>query len=92
MRITLHLYGELRGALGSRETELEMPAGSTLGVLERLLLEMYDRNRFTNPLATSPLRALRALVNGEDVTILEGEQTMLKDGDIVTLIPPFAGG
>jgi molybdopterin converting factor small subunit len=92
MRITLHLYGDLRGALGSRETELEMPSGSTLEALERLLLEMYERNPFTDPLATNPLRALRALVNGEDVSIFEGEQTMLKDGDVVTLIPPIAGG
>ena len=32
------------------------------------------------------------LVNGRNIDTLEGLDTQLRDGDSVTLLPPFAGG
>ena len=32
------------------------------------------------------------LVNGRNIDTLDGLDTQLKDGDSVTLLPPFAGG
>jgi len=32
------------------------------------------------------------LLNGLNINLLEGGKTKLKDGDVVTLIPPVAGG
>lgn len=37
-------------------------------------------------------RAVNVFVNGEDIRSLQGEETTLKDGDEVSIIPAVAGG
>ncbi|MBS7637897.1 MoaD/ThiS family protein, partial [Candidatus Bathyarchaeota archaeon] len=32
------------------------------------------------------------LLNGRNIETLEGDETELRDGDLVILLPPFAGG
>jgi molybdopterin synthase sulfur carrier subunit len=35
---------------------------------------------------------VRFLVNGRDTDFLEGFATVLKEGDVMVLVPPIAGG
>ncbi len=37
-------------------------------------------------------RFLRVYVNGQDVQLVRGAETPLADGDVVSLLPPLAGG
>ena len=51
------------------------------GIKERLCDEQGKLRRFVN-----------VFVNDEDIRFLQGDQTSLKDGDEVSIIPAIAGG
>lgn len=51
------------------------------GIKERLCDENGQVRRFIN-----------IYVNGEDIRFLEGQQTKVKDGDEVSIVPAIAGG
>jgi len=51
------------------------------GIKERICDEQGKLRRFVN-----------VFVNEEDIRFLQGEQTPLKDGDEVSIIPAIAGG
>ena len=40
----------------------------------------------------SPRRFINIYVNEEDIRFLEGEKTVVKDGDEISIIPAIAGG
>ena len=40
----------------------------------------------------SPRRFINIYVNEEDIRFLEGEKTIVKDGDEISIIPAIAGG
>ncbi|MBD2695167.1 MoaD/ThiS family protein [Anabaena catenula] len=42
--------------------------------------------------AGKPRRFLNLYVNSEDIRFLEGTETVLKDGDEVSIVPAVAGG
>ena len=51
------------------------------GVKERICDEQGQLRRFVN-----------VFVNEEDIRFLQGDQTVVKDGDDVSIIPAIAGG
>lgn len=51
------------------------------GMKDRLCDETGDLRRFVN-----------VYVNEEDIRFLEGKNTLLKDGDEVSIVPAIAGG
>jgi molybdopterin synthase sulfur carrier subunit len=51
------------------------------GIQERLVDERGEVRRFVN-----------VYVNGEDIRFLENQQTSLKEGDEISIIPAIAGG
>ncbi len=64
--------------IGTAVDELE---GKFLGIKERLVDEAGEIRRFVN-----------VYVNEEDIRFLENQDTPLKDGDDVSIIPAIAGG
>jgi molybdopterin synthase catalytic subunit len=81
MQVTVKLFGSIREAAGAKELAVEVPEGSTVADLRRLLArdhpsfeEMADR--------------LRVSVNYE---IVRGDLA-LSDGDEVAFLPPVSGG
>jgi molybdopterin synthase sulfur carrier subunit len=51
------------------------------GIKDRLCDESGELRRFVN-----------IYVNEEDIRFLKGKETMLKDGDEVSIVPAIAGG
>ena len=47
--------------------------------------QVYDENRKLR-------RFINVYVNDEDIRFLDGDETVLKDGDIISIIPAIAGG
>jgi molybdopterin synthase sulfur carrier subunit len=62
-------------------TALEELEGKFPGIKERLVDEEGEIRRFVN-----------VYVNEEDIRFLENQDTPLKDGDDVSIIPAIAGG
>jgi MoaD family protein len=85
---------QLRDAIGRAEEELEFPEGSSVA---HLLVELAARHgEETSPhLITSagePQRGLLAIVNDRAVAGPSTLVTVLQHGDVITLMPPIAGG
>jgi len=77
--VIVRLFARLRERLGTSRLELELEEGSTLGDILPLLFE-------ENP------RALMISVNNELVGMEHPDKIVLKDGDVVDLMPPASGG
>ena len=81
MTIRLLLFASCRDAVGAKELDLEVEEGTSTGALREELARRYPR--------LGPLKGkLLVAVNAEYVD----DQTVLKAGDEVALIPPVSGG
>ena len=81
MRTRVLLFAALREATGARELTVELPASASVSTLRERLAADHPR---LAPL----LRGSAAAVNEEYVL---GDH-VLRDGDVVALIPPVSGG
>jgi len=87
-RVKVRLVSLLRDAVGSKEVELELPEGARLGDALRALYASYPRlERLVAELEKRGLAVL-FLVNGEAA----GRERELRDGDVLTILPPASGG
>lgn len=87
VKVTVAYFAEARQCTGIAEEKLELPAPARLEQLfskvmsiHPALAEMRTDNKY--------LEELRPLVNGTWAS----EETELKDGDRVALLPPVSGG
>ncbi len=92
LRITVKSFATIREAFGGRGVLwIELPEGSSIRDLIKALEKNYhpkiDLSRVgeENP-------NIKILVNGREITYLDGLETRLRDGDVVAFIPPVAGG
>jgi molybdopterin converting factor small subunit len=92
MKVRLRLYGGLKAVVGSREIELELPEGAELRRLPPLLRSRCGEGLFRLLGEQEPFGHLRVLINGHDHFTLQGQETVLADGDTVTFIPLIVGG
>lgn len=85
MRLTVKYLAQLKRAAGIASEEIEVEAGCTVSSLLAMLARRAERTvgRFYSP-------ALLVFV-GEDLARPEAERP-LQDGDVITLLPPMAGG
>jgi len=93
--VKVHTILTIKKILGKGAVELSVSEGSTLG---ELLTTMV--NRWGHELAESLFEAesrdvlphIRLMVNGQDITFLDGMETVLQNGDEVLILPPVSGG
>jgi len=79
--VTVRLFALLREQLGISELEMEFDGEATLSSL-------LDRLEDMDPLFDRIRSKILKAVNGRYAT----EDTLLKDGDVVALMPPVSGG
>jgi MoaD family protein len=95
MKITLHTILGIKNAVGQRQTEVELPQGSTI---EDFLAYMKKRwgealaSHLFDPDSGALLPYVRIMVNGQTIPFLKGMSTPLKDGDEVLIMPLASGG
>jgi molybdopterin converting factor subunit 1 len=80
MKCTIKAFGITREIVGSKVLEIEVPEGQTVAGLKEELMKRFP--------AFSGLRSMYIAVNqvyGED-------ESVLKEGDEIALIPPVSGG
>ena len=91
MKLRVEYMAQLRAAAGCTHHEVELTLGNTLAdLLAHLAASLAEaRSHFlTSSGQIQP--SLLVVVNGAAVGARDG--VTLKDGDVVTLLPPIAGG
>lgn len=82
--VRVKLLSYLARDVGADEATLDTvpDVGRLLEALSRRFGAPFDRH----------VGRCKVLVNGENVAFLKATATPLKDGDVVSLLPPLAGG
>jgi molybdopterin synthase sulfur carrier subunit len=92
-RVRVKLFAEYYELAGRKHlVELEVPDGTTVIELARMLEEKFPKLRGRLVQGDSINEETKVLVNGRLIDWLEGEKTRLRDGDAVAFFPPAAGG
>ncbi len=95
MKVTLHTIFGLQEAVGQRQTEIDLPCGSTVGDFLAYLKERWGdalSSHLFDSGSGTVLPYVRIMVNGQTIQFLEGMETPLVEGDEVLLLPPASGG
>lgn len=92
MDVNVRAFGRLRELLGA-ELKVTLEANATVGALMEALSRKAGGVELAKAVAT-PIMGPRLiiLVNGLNAEALKGATTPLKDGDLVSLLPPEIGG
>ncbi|HDD43121.1 MAG TPA: MoaD/ThiS family protein [Nitrososphaeria archaeon] len=92
MKITVKSFATIREAFGGRGVLwIELPEGSSIRDLINALEKNY-RPKIDLSRVGEENSNIKVLVNGREITYLDGLETRLRDGDVVAFIPPVAGG
>jgi len=94
MRIRIRAFATIREAIGTGQTDLEIPDDTDVGGLIKLLTQKFGEQFSRLVLAGEGKLApyVKFLVNGREIDYLDGMRTKLKNMDEVAIIPPVAGG
>jgi MoaD family protein len=92
MKINVRIFGDLTTILGHRHV-VELDEGSTISILANRIAEKHGTTR-QGYLGRYKVGGsdLAVLVNGRNIHLLDGSDTVLHDGDEVVILPPAAGG
>ena len=85
----------IRTLLGKEEIPLSLPEGATVEDLLTRLVETGDpklASYFALPKEKSAHAPLRIMINGRDIAVLAGRETVLAAGDDILIFIPIAGG
>ena len=89
--ITIHVFGQLREYCGGA-SELKVSARTVRAVLEQLERDEPLLYRNLCDETGTVRRHLNVFVNTENARDLDGVDTTLADGDVVTFLPAVSGG
>jgi sulfur-carrier protein len=99
MQVSVKPYLFLKAALGSKELILELPDRSAVSDLLEILRNQYGlqdliATEYGNLILieNDQPSGLVILVDGRNIKQLQGLDTLLTEGSVITLFPPAAGG
>ncbi len=93
MKVTVHYTAQLRTVVGEASDTVELPEGcSLLDLLVRLASIRAEAAPHLVAESGAARPSLLCAVNDAGVSARESATKSLHDGDIVTLLPPIAGG
>ncbi len=90
MAVTVKIPTQLRAATGGDPTA--NVDGDTVGEVLDALYDRYHELRSRIAEDGGLRRFVNVYVGGEDIRFLDGLQTVVSDGDEVTILPAVAGG
>jgi molybdopterin synthase sulfur carrier subunit len=93
MDLQLRFFATFREAVGRKTVDREFEDDSTVGDVLRALESEYDGLDGQLLDDAGDLRPnLNVLRNGREVLHMEGTETVMEDGDTLSIFPPVAGG
>lgn len=91
--IAVKFFASFRDIVGRKGMDVEYRYGMTLGeLLHDLCSSSEPLNRACFEEGGELRDYVKLLVNGHNIAFLDGLETMLKDGDVIAVFPPVAGG
>ncbi|UCF09527.1 MAG: MoaD family protein [Candidatus Bipolaricaulota bacterium] len=93
MIVAVEISFSFKREIDERDLALELPAGASVVDAMHALASRYPQLRtrlFDGD--GQILRHINALINGGNASFRQGFETVLRDGDRLTLLPPVGGG
>ena len=89
--VSVELAGALARVVGQKRVTI--PPGTLINVLDSLVILHGDefKDRLFDERG-KPRRFINIYINGRDYRFLEKLDTLLQDGDVVSLLPAISGG
>jgi sulfur-carrier protein len=97
VNVKVRFFTSLREIVGKREETLTFSSGEKVTVFSILenLSDQYGepfKEYVYDAKTGQPRNFLQFLINGTSTSTLNGQQTDLKDGDVLAILPPVGGG
>ena len=93
MLIRVRFFGDMKNYLKKSQMTIEIPHGSTIREFIFELSENIDVNLLDKFVDADEVRSgIRILVNGRNISHLQGLETVLEDRDLVSILPVAGGG
>lgn len=94
LNVTVRPLGVFRGLVGKDHVKLKLEHATVRDVIQAVaeMLPSEARTMLIDPELNDPRSNAIILLNGREINVLEGLETMLSDGDEVTVIPVAHGG
>lgn len=91
MGVRIEFFATLRESTGT--SSLELDCVGTVGEIIGVLTERFGQTFRDAVMEGGRIKDMvKILVNGRDVRELRGLETVVRDGDCVSIFPPVAGG
>jgi molybdopterin synthase sulfur carrier subunit len=89
----VRLFATLRQVAGTKEVEVDLEAGETVGHALERLVELHPNLKDQIFDETGDLqRSIIILLKGRNIRLEEGLETVLGEDDYLAIFPPVAGG
>jgi len=94
MVVSVKFVGSFRGISGRDELTLKFGRPVSLTALVEKTVEQVPklRSSLIDPESGEPRRSMLVLVNGREISVLNGLETRVKDEDEVVFVPIVHGG
>ena len=92
MKLNLRVYGSLKQIIGSRNIIIDVPEHTTLNDLPDVLKVKFGEEFYQLIKGDPAFKGMRVLIDGRDLFTLDGLETILYEGNTVTILPPIVGG
>lgn len=94
MVVNVKFVGSFRGVSGKNALTVAFRKSVSVEVLVKKVVESLPKlkNALINPNSGEPRRNMLVLVNGREISVLDGFETTLNDDDEVVFVPVMHGG
>jgi len=94
MTTTVKFIGSFRSISGKDKLVLKSENSTPLRAVIKSIVKEYPKLKraLIDPELQEPKTSMLILVNGKEISVLNGLETMIKDGDEVVFVPVVHGG
>ncbi len=92
MKVTVRVFGELAAVIG-KKLVVNVPEGSTVLAVTNSIQKMTGQNKsgYLSEFEVGGVD-IAIIVNGKNIALLDGVDTVLRDGDDLVIMPFVSGG